>query len=124
MNLGARPAPLALLALARASGCRENPASQDDVHVDTGGGSSSGGSGGADNGGAGTTGASVTLDGSAVPAGTPVGDSGYSIIHMPLDSSGTGNHVVDATDRVGISVYGYGRYTSYWYPGGLDLTQF
>jgi hypothetical protein len=21
----------------------------------------------------------------------------------------------------GISVYGYGSYTSYWYPGGLDL---
>ena len=21
----------------------------------------------------------------------------------------------------GITVYGYGQYTSYWYPGGLDL---
>ena len=22
----------------------------------------------------------------------------------------------------GITVYGYGQYTSYWYPGGLNLT--
>jgi hypothetical protein len=70
------------------------------------------------------TGATVTLDGLPLTAGTPVGASGYSIIQMPLDNSGNGNHTIEATDRVGISVYGYGFATSYWYPGGLELTQF
>ncbi|HEX5094896.1 MAG TPA: hypothetical protein VFX21_02730, partial [Acidimicrobiia bacterium] len=70
------------------------------------------------------TGATVNLDGAALPAGTAIGASGFSAIQVPLDNSGNGNHVVTATARVGISVYGYGQYTSYWYPGGLDLTQF
>ena len=26
------------------------------------------------------------------------------------------------SEPFGISVYGYGQYTSYWYPGGLNLT--
>ena len=69
-------------------------------------------------------GATVTLDGLALAAGTPVGASGYSVIRVPLDNSGTGNHIIEATARVGISVYGYGQYSSYWYPGGLELTQF
>ena len=30
-------------------------------------------------------------------------------------------HTVEAGQPVGILVYGYGRYTSYMYPGGLDL---
>ena len=34
-----------------------------------------------------------------------------------------GNHKLEATLKVGISVYGYGDYTSYWYPGGLDLAE-
>jgi len=70
------------------------------------------------------TGASVSLDSATLAAGTPVGTTGYSVIRVKLDNTGTGNHIVDATDRVGISVYGYGQYTSYWYPGGLELTQF
>jgi hypothetical protein len=68
--------------------------------------------------------ATVNLDGYPVAAGTPIGASGYSVIQMQLDNGGNGNHFIDATDRVGISVYGYGQYTSYWYPGGLELTQF
>ena len=32
-----------------------------------------------------------------------------------------GNHTVSASQAFGISVYGYGQYTSYWYPGGLNL---
>jgi len=29
----------------------------------------------------------------------------------------------EADKPIGISVYGYGQYTSYWYPGGLDLEE-
>jgi hypothetical protein len=33
----------------------------------------------------------------------------------------SGAHVLTATKPVGIQVMGYGSYTSYQYPGGLDL---
>ena len=32
-----------------------------------------------------------------------------------------GNHDLLGDKAFGASVYGYGQYTSYWYPGGLDL---
>jgi hypothetical protein len=32
-----------------------------------------------------------------------------------------GAHVLEASAPVGIQVEGYGAYTSYYYPGGLDL---
>lgn len=35
--------------------------------------------------------------------------------------AGDGNHSMSANDPFGITVYGYGQYTSYWYAGGLDL---
>jgi len=70
------------------------------------------------------TGAEVTLDGMTLADGTAIGTTGYQIMRVSLDNSGTGNHTIEATDRVGITVYGYGTYTSYWYPGGLELTQF
>jgi hypothetical protein len=38
--------------------------------------------------------------------------------------AGNGTHSVDATVPVGIEVYGYGQYTSYWYPGGQNLEHF
>jgi hypothetical protein len=70
------------------------------------------------------TGAIITLDSATLAAGTPIGATGFSAIRVKLDNTGTGNHVIDGTDRFGISVYGYGNYTSYWYPGGMELTQF
>jgi hypothetical protein len=36
---------------------------------------------------------------------------------------GDGNHRLDADRPVGVGVYGYGPYTSDWYPGGLDLEE-
>jgi hypothetical protein len=70
------------------------------------------------------TSATVSLDDATLAPGTPVGTTGFSVTQVLLDKSGTGNHVIDASEPVGISVYGYGQYTSYWYPGGLELTQF
>jgi len=68
-------------------------------------------------------GATVLLDGVAVPAASfsAIGTSGYNLARVALSNAGTGNHSVTSSSKVGISVYGYGQYTSYWYPGGLDL---
>ncbi len=68
-------------------------------------------------------GAQVSLDGSAVGATpTPVGSTGYGILRLPLMAGVAGGaHVLTSTQPVGLQVMGYGAYTSYTYPGGLDL---
>jgi hypothetical protein len=40
---------------------------------------------------------------------------------VTLSNAGDGNHTANGDQPFGISVYGYGQYTSYWYPGGLNL---
>ena len=69
-------------------------------------------------------GASVTVDGNAVPAASfkPIGGTGWSWAHVQLSNGGNGNHTVTADQGVGISVYGVQSYGSYRYPGGLDLS--
>lgn len=69
-------------------------------------------------------GATVTLDGAAVTNFTPIGGTGYALARVvPLGPGplADGNHAITGSDAFGISVYGYGMDTSYWYPGGLDL---
>jgi hypothetical protein len=70
------------------------------------------------------TGTTVLLDGNLVAAAsfTAIGATGYSVARATLSNAGTGNHVISGTAELGISVYGYGQYTSYWYPGGSNLT--
>ncbi len=65
------------------------------------------------------TGAAITLDG-ATPkqAFTPIGTSGYGVARIKLTG---GNHAISGDSAFGIAVYGYGAYTSYMYPGGLNL---
>ncbi len=68
-------------------------------------------------------GATVTLDGMALTF-TPIGTTGYGLARVyPLTAGpgGDGNHSIQGDMPFGITVYGYGQYTSYWYPGGLDL---
>jgi hypothetical protein len=67
-------------------------------------------------------GAAVVLDGTPVSGFIPIGGSGFGISRQPLASINGGNHNITSDLPVGISVMGYGQYTSYWYPGGLDLT--
>jgi hypothetical protein len=69
------------------------------------------------------TGAAVTLDGAAVTtAATPVGTSGYEVVRLPLSAgAAAGEHELVSTQPLGVQVMGYGAYTSYQYPGGLDL---
>ncbi len=68
--------------------------------------------------------ASITLDGSATPLTgfDAIGSTGYGLLRVTLENSGDGNHRLVGDQAFGISVYGYGQYTSFWYPGGLDLS--
>jgi hypothetical protein len=67
------------------------------------------------------TGASITVDGNAVNNWMAIGSTGYSVARVVLSNAGDGNHVINGDQEFGIQVYGYGQYTSYWYPGGQDL---
>jgi hypothetical protein len=68
--------------------------------------------------------ASITLDGATTPLTgfEAIGATGYGLLRVTLDNSGDGNHRLVGDQAFGISVYGYGQYTSFWYPGGLDLS--
>jgi hypothetical protein len=66
-------------------------------------------------------GSAITLDGVAVTGFSAVGGTGFEVARVPLDNAGNGNHEIVGNSPFGITVYGYGDYTSYWYPGGSDL---
>jgi hypothetical protein len=66
-------------------------------------------------------GAAVTLDGAGVPAPKAIGTTGFGVSRVKLGAGKSGAHDLTATKPVGIQVMGYGLYTSYQYPGGLDL---
>ena len=63
---------------------------------------------------------SIVLDGAPLEPslfGSPVGSS-FSSARVPIDGT---HHVITSAEPFGIIVYGFARYTSYMYPGGLDL---
>jgi len=68
-------------------------------------------------------GASAKLDGKALTgAATPIGSSGWSIVREKLAAGdNNGAHRLEGSAKVGLQVLGFGRATSYCYPGGLDL---
>jgi hypothetical protein len=69
------------------------------------------------------TDAMMTIDGASwAPSATPI-SSGFNITRLPLNAGQQGAHVLESDQPVGIQVEGYGSYTSYYYPGGLDLKQ-
>ena len=65
--------------------------------------------------------ANITVDGAPVAGFTPIGGTGFSVARIPLSNAGDGNHLFEGDQPFGVMIYGYGQYTSYWYPGGLDL---
>jgi hypothetical protein len=67
--------------------------------------------------------AEVLLDDVAVTGFAQVGSSDFAVAKVELDNGGDGNHFAESDQPFGISVYGYGWCTSYWYPGGLDLDE-
>jgi hypothetical protein len=69
------------------------------------------------------TGANVVLDGNAVAGFTVIGNSGFGLARVSLAKINGGNHQITGNQPFGITVYGYGDYTSFWYAGGLNLTK-
>ncbi len=67
------------------------------------------------------TDAKITLDGQPVNGFKPIGNTGFSVMRVTLSNNQDGNHSLAGDMPFGVTVYGYGQYTSYWYPGGLDL---
>lgn len=68
-------------------------------------------------------GANITLDGTALGV-APATVGAFDVYRVDI-STRTGAHHIESSggQTFGIKVYGFGAYTSYMYPGGLDLTQ-
>ena len=66
------------------------------------------------------TGVDVLLDGAPISGFTGVGSTGFGTANVSITG---GVHTMSADMPFGIIVYGFGSYTSYMYPGGLDLHQ-
>ena len=66
-------------------------------------------------------GTKLTLDGQEIFIKLePIGPN-YGVSRVLLHAGNNGAHTLSASAPVGIQVIGYGAYTSYQYPGGLDL---
>jgi hypothetical protein len=65
-------------------------------------------------------GAYPLLDGIVIAGDTVDIAGGHSRTNLEIDG---GIHRIESSTPFGIMVYGVGRYTSYMYPGGLDLEQ-
>lgn len=66
-------------------------------------------------------GPTVMLDGQPIPDTSfsqPIGATGYGVARVLIDGT---HHTITSTEPFGIVVYGFATYTSYSYPGGLDL---
>src|SRR5581483_1911445 len=67
-------------------------------------------------------GAHLTLDGSAVgQSPTQIGSGNFGVVRLKLDGTGGGGHTLSGDQPFGLQIEGYGQYTSYQYPAGLDL---
>ena len=66
------------------------------------------------------TGSNVNLDGAPVTGFAPVGGTGFSVARVRISG---GQHNITGDAAFGIVVYGFGSYTSYMYPGGLDFEE-
>jgi hypothetical protein len=65
--------------------------------------------------------AHLTLDGQPVGATIAPISNAFGVYRVKLDSGEKGAHVLQADKPVGIQVMGFGAYTSYQYPGGMNL---
>jgi len=67
------------------------------------------------------TGTKLSLDGAPITATpTPI-STGYGILRLNLTSGNSSVHHLEGDRGFGLQVVGYGSYTSYQYPGGLNL---
>jgi hypothetical protein len=63
----------------------------------------------------------VLLDGNSVLGFVTLGTTGYAVATVKLEQAGAHELHSEGGAPVGISLYGFGAYTSYMLPGGLDL---
>jgi hypothetical protein len=68
----------------------------------------------------GRVGSSIVLDGATSAELTAIGSSGWGTATLAI-AGGTHTITTDAAAGCGIQVYGVGSYTSYMFPGGLNL---
>ena len=68
-------------------------------------------------------GTALTLDGNPVTVTPTPLNATWSIVRITLTAGQAGAHVISGTRPFGIQVIGYGAYTSYQYPAGLDLAE-
>lgn len=61
----------------------------------------------------------VEIDGEPITGFQPVGSTGMATARVAVDP---GQHELSSSDFFGVVSYGFGTYTSYMVPGGLDLT--
>jgi IgGFc binding protein len=67
-------------------------------------------------------GANLMLDGAAVTQSpSAIGTTMYGVYRVKLTAGMSGAHQLSSDQPIGIQVSGYGSYTSYQYPGGLNL---
>ncbi|MCI4370463.1 MAG: IgGFc-binding protein, partial [Thermoplasmata archaeon] len=67
------------------------------------------------------TGATITLDGAPLPATPSPTNATWSVARVTLGPGQDGAHLMVGSKPFGVQVIGYGSYTSYQYPAGLDL---
>jgi hypothetical protein len=69
------------------------------------------------------TGANVMLDSIALAGTKEMVTADWSVVRVPLMGGTTmGAHKLTSDKPIGLQVMGYGHATSYYYPGGLNLT--
>jgi hypothetical protein len=66
-------------------------------------------------------GAELKLDGAPLGVTPEVVNSSWSVYRAPLGPGQSGAHILSGNVGFGVQVIGYGAYTSYQYPGGLNL---
>ncbi|MDD5309538.1 MAG: IgGFc-binding protein, partial [Deltaproteobacteria bacterium] len=70
-----------------------------------------------------TTGTTVSLDDVAVSSWQPIAGTSYQVARLTLQA---GAHRAESQDATGFAItsYGYAEYTSYLYPGGMNVENF
>jgi hypothetical protein len=69
------------------------------------------------------TGATILLDGVPITATPTPLNATWAIARVALAAGEGGAHLITSSVPFGVQVIGYGAYTSYQYPAGLDLAQ-
>jgi hypothetical protein len=67
------------------------------------------------------SGASIVIDGAPLAGSPQAISASYGVWRVKLGPGNGGQHKLESDRPVGLQVIGYGAYTSYQYPGGMNL---